>query len=231
MPSRQHEQRYRIRPPRPQIRRGCGPRGHSADWPLPSRSDRASPCLVKRDRSRVPRPLRHEAHLRRADGSAVAADRQEQESNRKVSSSHSARYGTPRGRGGARAGRGAGISVGTPRCRTIRSITVVSSMSTVKRRRPPHRGHASTSNPPPSRNTAARPPKPWQRREGTRHQRRPRPTAGLTPRPLDRISFPRPLGGRILHPRIATIPGRLAQHHLSAPGRPGPQHAMVEDQG
>jgi len=55
--------------------------------------------------------------------------------------------GAPAGSGGARAGRGAGISVGTPRCRRIRPITAASSMSAIKRRRPPQRGHASTSNP------------------------------------------------------------------------------------
>ena len=40
-----------------------------------------------------------------------------------------------------------GISVATPRCRRIRPITAASSMSAIRRRWPPHRGHASTSNP------------------------------------------------------------------------------------
>ncbi len=56
------------------------------------------------------------AHLRRADGPAVG---QEEELNAEVSSSQPAASGTPAGSGGARAGRGAGISVGNPRCRRI----------------------------------------------------------------------------------------------------------------
>ena len=63
--------------------------------------------------------------------------------------------------------------------------------------------------------------------EGARHQRRPRQPAGLTPRPLDRIRLARLRRSRVLHPRIGTIPGRLERHHLSPPGRPGSQHAVV----
>ena len=81
-------------------------------------------------------PLRQGAHLRRADGRALAEDRQEQGSNTEVPSSQPARSGVPIGSGGARAGRSAGISVGRPRCRRIRSITAASSMSAIKRSRP-----------------------------------------------------------------------------------------------
>jgi len=51
------------------------------------------------------------------------------------------------GRGGARTGRGSGISVGRPRCRSIRWITAARSMSAISRNRPPQRGHANTSYP------------------------------------------------------------------------------------
>ena len=56
---------------------------------------------------------RHGAHLRHADVRAVG---QEQGSNTKVSSSQPPTSGVPSGSGGARAGRGTGVSVGTPRC-------------------------------------------------------------------------------------------------------------------
>src|SRR5438093_12771164 len=77
------------------------------------------------------------AHLRRADGLAVTQERQEQWLNTYESSSQPSTARAPAGRGGARAGRGEGISVGTPRCRRIRPITAASSMSAIKRRRPP----------------------------------------------------------------------------------------------
>ena len=80
------------------------------------------------------------AHLRRADGLAVTQERQEQWLNTYESSSQPSTARAPTGRGGARAGRGEGISVGTPRCRRIRPITAASSMSAIKRRRPPHPG-------------------------------------------------------------------------------------------
>jgi hypothetical protein len=49
--------------------------------------------------------------------------------------------------GGARVGRATGRSVGRSRCRRIRPMTATSSMSATRRRRPPQRGHASTSKP------------------------------------------------------------------------------------
>ena len=49
--------------------------------------------------------------------------------------------------GGARAGRARGISSGRPRRPRMRRMTAASSMSAMSRRRPPHRGQASTSNP------------------------------------------------------------------------------------
>lgn len=55
---------------------------------------------------------RHTAHLRRADARAA---RQEQGSNAEVSSSRPATPDSPAEKGGARAGRGAAIVVGTPR--------------------------------------------------------------------------------------------------------------------
>jgi hypothetical protein len=121
---------------------------------------------------------RHGGQLWRTDVRAVA---QEHASNTEAFSSHPAASETPARSGGPRAGRGAGVSVGRPRCRRIRSITVASSMrarwkttiepfvflralmagphgndvmarasqglSAIKRRRPPHRGHARTSHP------------------------------------------------------------------------------------
>ncbi len=54
-------------------------------------------------------------------------------------------------RGGARPGRGAGTSVGRCRWRRMRSITEASSISAISRKRPPQRGQAKTSIPPPSR--------------------------------------------------------------------------------
>ena len=47
--------------------------------------------------------------------------------------------------GGARAGRAAGTSGGSPRCRRICAVTAPASRSATRRSRPPHRGHASTS--------------------------------------------------------------------------------------
>ena len=66
---------------------------------------------------------RHRAHLRRTDVRAVA---QEHASNTDASSSQPAASGTPASSGGPRAGRAAGVSVGRPRCRRIRSITAAS---------------------------------------------------------------------------------------------------------
>jgi hypothetical protein len=58
-----------------------------------------------------------------------------------------ARRRAPRAAGGARAGRGAGASVGRPRWRSIRCTTAASSITAISRNRPPHREHARTSNP------------------------------------------------------------------------------------
>ena len=56
------------------------------------------------------------------------------------SSSHRAASHRSGSVGGERAGRGAGISAGSPRCRSIRSITAACSMRAINRKRPPHRG-------------------------------------------------------------------------------------------
>jgi hypothetical protein len=53
-----------------------------------------------------------------------------------------ARRGEERWRTG---GPGDRQAVGRPRCRSIRPMTAASSMSAIRRRRPPQRGHASTS--------------------------------------------------------------------------------------
>lgn len=50
-------------------------------------------------------------------------------------------------------------------------------------------------------------------------QRRPTLTAGLTPRRLGGISLTSRVGGRVFHPRITAVPGRLAPNHLSPPDR------------
>ena len=63
------------------------------------------------------------AHFRRVDGLAVTQERQELGLNTYESSSQPSTARAPTGSGGARAGRGEGISVGTPRCRRIRPIT------------------------------------------------------------------------------------------------------------
>ena len=47
-------------------------------------------------------------------------------------------------RGGARADRASGTSVGRPRCRKMRRVTTDSSRSAIRRSRPPQRGHANT---------------------------------------------------------------------------------------
>jgi hypothetical protein len=73
----------------------------------------------------------HGAHLRRPNGRAVTQEHHERP-----------RQAAARGRDPAR-----GSRFGTPRCRRIRLITAASSMSAGKRRRPPHRELASTSNP------------------------------------------------------------------------------------
>lgn len=51
------------------------------------------------------------------------------------------------GSGGARAGRGVGRSVGRPRWPRMRRMTSAWSIVASRRRRPPQRGHARTSNP------------------------------------------------------------------------------------
>lgn len=67
-----------------------------------------------------------------------------------LSSGHDVRwddYASLSRRGGARAGRASGTSVGRPRCRKMRSVTADSSRSPIKRSRPPQREHARTSKP------------------------------------------------------------------------------------
>jgi hypothetical protein len=62
------------------------------------------------------------------------------------------------------------------------------------------------------------------------HQGRPTLAAGSTPSRLGGISLTSLLGGRVLHPRIAAVSGRLAPNHLSPPGRQGSQHAVIKNQ-
>jgi hypothetical protein len=163
--ARQHNAPLSDSPPATaQIVDAIGERGLITAWRMRSQPDYGLPSTTaqialrladhdsrrpvgspRRLRLRVARP--HEAHLRRADGRAVAETRQEHGSNIEVSSSQPLWSGVPRGSGGARAGRGEGTSVGRPRCRRIRPMTAASSMSATRRTRPPHRGHPSTSNP------------------------------------------------------------------------------------
>ncbi len=97
-------------------------------------SHQRQPCRAVEE-ARTP----NRAHLRHIDG---------QESGR--SGGGFARVGRSVSRRGeergARAGRATGRSVGKPRCPRIRPMTAAASMSAMRRRRPPHRGHARTSN-------------------------------------------------------------------------------------
>jgi len=86
-------------------------------------------------------------------------------------------------------------------------------LSAIKRRRPPRPG--------PTRGCLAwGPPRTRQdvKPERAFHQRRPTPTVGLTLRRLGGISVTSLLGGRVLHARIAVIPGRPAPNDVSPPG-------------
>jgi hypothetical protein len=101
--------------------------------------------------------------------------------NTEGQSSQASASRTPTRSGGARAGRGAGISVGTPRCRRIRPITAASSMSAIKRKAAATPGTRQHVKP-----------------ECAFHQRRPTLAAGLAPRHLRGGSFTSLLGGRPL---------------------------------
>ena len=105
-----------------------------------------------------------------------------------------------------------GISVATPRCRRIRPITAASSMSAIRRRWPPHRGHASTSNPKVRAISDAQHwPRAWRRAV----------SAGSgSPACSVADSF-----NSASRPSCDLVP-----NHVSPPGRPGPQHAVVQHQ-
>jgi hypothetical protein len=187
---------------------------------------------------------RRGAHLRRTDVRAVA---QEHASNTEAFSSQPAASETPARSGGPRAGRAAGVSVGRPRCRRIRSITAASWIrarwkTTVEPscfptgsygRSTRKRGDGSRFTGP-ERDQAQTATAPGTRQDVTPtracQQRRPTLAAGVAPRRLGGVCLTSRLGGRVLHACLATIPGRLAPHHLNPPGRPRPQHAVVQDQ-
>lgn len=62
------------------------------------------------------------------------------------------------------------------------------------------------------------------------HEGCPRLATGVASRGRRGFRLTRLRGGRVLRHGIAALPGRLAPHHLSPPGGPGPQHAVVQDQ-
>lgn len=137
-----------------------------------------------------------------------SAHRHAPESHPGASSAHPNESG-----GGARAGRGTGTSAGTPRCRRIRSITVTWSMSAMRRNRPPHRGARQEID-----------------AKRALHQRRPARPACPARRLIPRV----PVTVRRRGDRAQRgLTGRIAApvpHHLRPPGRPGPQHAVVQQQ-
>ena len=111
----------------------------------------------------------------------------------------------------------------------MRRMTVASSMSAMSRNRPPHRGQASTSNPPPSREALRRAsPEPWRRREGPLHQRGP-----LSPLPaIGSLGSSRRAKPLVLDARRRTIVrvGSRTVDHLRAPAGARAEHAVVQEQ-
>ena len=111
----------------------------------------------------------------------------------------------------------------------MRRMTVASSMSAMSRNRPPHRGQASTSNPPPSREALRRAsPEPWRRREGPLHQRGP-----LSPAPaIGALGSSRRAKPLVLDARRRTI-GRVGSRpvdDLRAPAGTRAEHTVVQEQ-